>query len=191
MQLALRRALGMCHWTTCATALCPYHGDRAAAHADDRATATHHAITCPSTGLLASTSCHHNVAANGVVMALQSAGPGVPASAVRREQMSSCFDGPGAMSARAAPAAINANKTFRMDLVISAGALARARRAARSIVTRPSCSESTSRTNPAAVSHIAAHSDSTAGVAAAAGEKSKRTKCVVAHGVRPAFSSPS
>jgi hypothetical protein len=62
-----------------------------------------------------------------------------------------------------------------MDLVISAGALARARDKTFLLDVTVS--------NPAAVSHIAAHSDSTAGVAAAAGEKSKRTKFVVAHGL--------
>jgi hypothetical protein len=174
-QLAVRRGLGI--WTTFAPSSCPYHGSREAAHANDRINATHHAITCPNTGL-ASTS-HHDVAANGVVMALHSAG--VPPSAVRREQMS-CFDGPGAMSARAA--AIKSNKTFRMDLVLDASALARAR----SVEFRnKNILIDVTVTNPAAVSHITARSDRTAGVAAADGEQKKRTKYIVTHG--PTFSA--
>jgi len=169
MRLAIRRSIG--EWTTYAPAHCPYHGTGAAAHPNDRITATHHAITCTPTGL--ASKCHNDVAAN-VILALQSAGVG--ASSVRKEQ-TSCFDGPGAMSARAE--AIAKNKTFRMDLVISPGSLASAQdedfrdKTILLDITVP---------NPAAVSHILHHSDRTAGIAAAAGEKLHRDKYTVKHG---------
>jgi hypothetical protein len=119
------------------------------------------------------------MAANDVVMALHSAG--VPPSAVRHEQMS-CFDGPGAVSARAA--GITANKTFRMDLVLSSGALSQARSEEfRDINILIDVTVA----NAAAVSHITAHSDRTAGVAADDGEQEKRTKYIVAYG--PTFSA--
>ena len=154
MTMALRRHLG--HWTTLADGHCPWHPPVAAggeAEATDRLASTHHAVTCPLTGL--QNTLHHDMS-TAIVEVLRRAHIFNPA-----KEDTTCFDGPA-----------TANRTLRMDVVIPIGAIRGARdRAIRD--KRVLCDVTVA--NPSATSAIRVqHTDTRAGALAAAKENSKR-----------------
>ena len=104
MTMALRRHLG--HWTTLADGHCPYHppAETDDETAGERLASTHHAVTCPRTGL--QNTLHHDMTA-AVVEVLRRA----HIFTVKRED-TTCFDG-----------AAVAGRDLRMDVVIPIGAI--------------------------------------------------------------------
>jgi len=104
MTMALRRHLG--HWTTLADGHCPWHPPASADREDaaDRLASTHHAVTCPLTGL--QNTLHHDMTA-AVIEVLRRA----HIYTVSKED-TTCFDGAAA-----------SNSNLRMDVVIPIGAV--------------------------------------------------------------------
>ena len=153
MTMALRRHLG--HWTTLADGHCPWHttpaeADRAAPA--DRLAATHHAVTCPRTGL--QNILHHDMTA-AVVEVLRHA----HIYTVKREDPT-CFDGAAARA------------DLRMDVVIPVGAVRGAED--RDIRDKRILCDITV-ANPSAKTSISNHrTDTRAGALAAAKETRKR-----------------
>ena len=107
--MALRRHLG--HWTVPADGYCPWHEPPAAADSEAAKTtlaSTHHAVTCPCTGL--QNTLHHDMTAS-VVEVLRRA----HIYNVRTEDIT-CFDGAAADG-----------RTLKMDVVVPIGAVRGAR----------------------------------------------------------------
>jgi hypothetical protein len=163
LRMALRRSVGV--WTTYADAHCSQHAGSPPQHPTDNITATHHAITCATSGLAKPA---HDSLARCLTVAVQVAG--VPLSKITREQ-TSCFNGPRAYEAVSAAAARGG--AFIMDLVVAAGGLSAAPDT--QLRDEPVLLDVTI-VNPAAASYIAQGSARTAHTATAAAETTKLDK---------------